>query len=736
MNFSLKNNWDNLPTGNNRPSPYFSGRSKEIEMIRNTMLYKPSGSILIGAPRGTGKTDLIYSSIQSAKQKNSKFIPVVINASQFAENNKEDILRNLITRIYTSFTEEDSSINRELQSKAATLYYQATSEDFQEEVRREETDSEKNLVEDKSSEINLSIFSFDSKKLIDALRKGVVPAFIPLAVLISSYIDSPWILILAVIFLTTIAIFLGIDFSIKTTKEKQIITKNTNEKDVLVIAKTRYLRDASIGNLEYELKELLEMATKDKYKIVFVIDELDKIATDASKILDVVKVFKGLFNHADALFVFVSDSSVYKLAETARLNRDTDAASTLFTQRIYLNRPNVIDIREYLSKVIVHSKSQSIEDLQDLIIFNSRMDYYRIQDSIRDLITSYEKDSPVIAWDSTEENKQIVNKQRVISSLLEDGGYLYEKQSDLSLNGGLIESAYDAAIITDFIEFPVEFMESDYQEGDSTQIKLKADVAKYLHIVGIYQREIIDKEGRNFYKYTSTSNPGKRLGRLSEPLEFEKELFDALDKFEEFLLNIDSSLASVFGTNIKKNVDDDLISELNERTNFSDDLYKRSKTLANELKANPAIHSKGQEEIKKFVDSIRQHQVDMVKDSTFKLIKIALDEMKISYAEIVADSNGLDPYPSIKNYFVSNTITGFTFNKHQKKPRLVVISVNPQKSIVTDDSAVKEVRSNKIIIHEVYYEANSVPNLSRDESKLIKVYSAQDFELKLSKLLK
>ncbi len=82
MKIILHQNWDDSPSGKNTSSTFFSGRSAEIQLLSNILLYKKSGSILVSAPRGTGKTDLVYKAIEEAKTENKKLLTVVFNASQ------------------------------------------------------------------------------------------------------------------------------------------------------------------------------------------------------------------------------------------------------------------------------------------------------------------------------------------------------------------------------------------------------------------------------------------------------------------------------------------------------------------------------------------------------------------------------------------------------------------------------------------------------------------------------
>ncbi len=728
MEFLLKKDWDNLPTGNYNPSPYFSGRAKEIEIIKNIILHKTSGSVLVGAPRGTGKTDLMYKSMQKAKEVNRNFIPVVINASQFATNEKDELLKSLITRTYTTFNETDSPIFKNIKSLSARLYFQSTAKKFHEEYSNEKKDGVKIMETSETSFISVLNLTFDLKKVIDTLKKSITPALLPLIVLLTKYNPPTWLLYLLIVIFTLITIILQLDFGLK--KSKKTVTTSTNEKDTLSIAKSIYLRDANIGNLEYELKELLKLATKSGFKIVFVIDELDKLSELPDQVLDVVKKFKGLFNHADALFLFIGDIGAYRLAETARKNRNDDARSTLFTQRIFLTRPSVSDMREYLEKVIESTMLKDREKLIDYIIYKSRMDYYSIQDTIRDLIVNFRGESPVIDWNSNVLKEQIVNKQTVISALLQEGRYLYSSQSDLTKNDDLIEKAYDVANSENLFEIPKEFAPTDFETENITQLQLKADVAKYLHIVGIYEREEIDREGRKYYYYKPTLFPGQSLVKLSAPFEFEIELFEAVDKFNNFLLNIDRFFAKAFGSPRNNSVNQSLINNLNERTNFSDDLYTRTSTLVNDLKKYPAKHPKSQEEIKKIVESLKLHQIDLIRESVHKLIKDYLDWKKIEYVGLSSDLPQLAGLQSIRNHIETKAIIGFFLvTQRYKKPRLKIISINPSLSIATDSEAMNEVRTHKVTVNEFYFDEKTLPVLSDDESKLVKVRNVSNFEL-------
>ena len=87
MKITLYKDWDSLPSGLAKPSPYFSGRKKELAQLENILENKSSGSILIGAPRGIGKTDLVYKSIADIilKDKKPKLLPIILNATQVNE---------------------------------------------------------------------------------------------------------------------------------------------------------------------------------------------------------------------------------------------------------------------------------------------------------------------------------------------------------------------------------------------------------------------------------------------------------------------------------------------------------------------------------------------------------------------------------------------------------------------------------------------------------------------------
>lgn len=132
----LKPDWDvdiNLPTSNKKTG-YFVGRKKEKEFLLAEILTKPSGSILVCGHRGVGKTSLIYSVLWEIRERSNNIIPIVINVSQLHtyshnEIKPEDIIKNLIRRLYTS-TKYNSNIPKEVRKDIEKLYKKAIAEQF------------------------------------------------------------------------------------------------------------------------------------------------------------------------------------------------------------------------------------------------------------------------------------------------------------------------------------------------------------------------------------------------------------------------------------------------------------------------------------------------------------------------------------------------------------------------------------------------------------------------------
>jgi len=137
----LKADWDvniNSPLNTKEQAKeqgHFVGREKEVELLTNEILRRPSGSILISGYRGVGKTSLVYKALWEAIKKDHNIIIVILNAAQLevesdgSEINARKIIENLIKRLYSA-TRETNVLSKKTKDEIERLYRKAVASEF------------------------------------------------------------------------------------------------------------------------------------------------------------------------------------------------------------------------------------------------------------------------------------------------------------------------------------------------------------------------------------------------------------------------------------------------------------------------------------------------------------------------------------------------------------------------------------------------------------------------------
>jgi len=715
----LHQNWDDSPSGKNTPSTFFSGRSSELQLLSNILLYKKSGSILVSAPRGTGKTDLVYKAIEEAKKENKKLLTVVFNANHIRNDSKSSdpnlaILRNLIRQTYS----ECKNINK-ISPALSLLYNQATSTSFEESSSMTiESRLNNSFLNKDTSRTEVSV-GLNNNFIAQEIQKLYPYLLVSTSVVpIDIYIK---LILLAIILL----IGVGSDISIKKSNIGETIKSNSKNGSDVTKAKLAYKKDGSISNLENGLKDLLTSLEKEKYKVAFIIDELDKLDEDAKQVLSNITSFKGFFNHSDALFIFISDDKVFNFVSVARKTREIE--STLFNQRIFITKPTPADIKEYLKKIIYNKPSYGMDDFENYVIYQAQMDFYYIPDVLRDLIVEYDNKRPVINWDEIHMNNDVqrtVNKQVVITALLEQGKYLYTQASNKSKNDLLIRAAYEVAMAGNFKIF-VNPTETDPDELVIAQFKI--DLARYLTLSGIYTQNTVDENGTQMYEFVPTDLVGTPMADLKTPLEFEQDLINKFDAFNKFILNLYNFKLLIKGEPVKKVVEDQMIEEISQSTGFEINIYKNiQQIIKDELQQYPLSHLKGQEELRKYGEDLINAQANIVRNNTLTYLKIAFEEVGISVGTLNDTPSLTQLVPQIQTFINDNGVQNIVI-KNDEKQQFAIFLLNTGVSLVTNDAAHKDLQNNKnIFVIELYPSKSGFPKLN--ESR-IKAFPIESFEL-------
>ncbi len=350
----LKNNWaETFVYGDKTPGVYV-GREDELQNLQFTLVNNDSASILISSVRGVGKTSFVHKALSVVS---NDIHPIFVNAGHVMSSCKEgdlpkrELLNSLIRSAYFEFKDKDSEIE--------DLYYKAIGKfkEYKSVQKSEEKVLEKGV--DLAKE-------YDIKNIVAIL--GVILA----TVVITS--EILWLKISGI--LGVISIPLSFAWKTKwTNKFSEFLGRETvieNSDDYIELLFERWLRKH-----------------KDK-KLVFVIDELDKI-TDETQALKLIKEYKNLFSRSFAKFIFITGEEAYLLTEKERELKAEDGGifPTLFTHVYYLPLPTTSDLEKYFNDIFLEKDDVSEEDykqLKNYLLFRAKNDFFSLKNLINDLV--------------------------------------------------------------------------------------------------------------------------------------------------------------------------------------------------------------------------------------------------------------------------------------------------------------------------------------------------------------
>lgn len=735
LKITLKQNWDELPSGEFNPSPFFSGREKEIAVLTHAFLHKRSGSILVSARRGTGKTDLVYKALKATVKKDSKIIPVVINATQISElaslgeeetKDREEklskVLKTLITRTY-SVCSEGLKKNR-LGIELADLYRQASGS-YHESIAVQSSQS-KEISKEGSTETKIfgRISPTKFRQFINLSLPSLMIGLTPVLSGKPLYVQY----LVATIVLLPVVLVQFIDLEV--TGEAKKATSKKDKDSSLEIAHKIYLRDNSYSNLEFGFKLFLENLQKENRKIIFVIDELDKLGDDVKKVIKSIKSFKNLFNHSDAIFVFIAAEDSFEHMGQSRSLRDTE--STLFSQTIYITRPKAADFKEYLKKIAESSGGEDFDLFCEYVIYCSRLDFYNLQNILRDHV-SYENGKAVLTWNKDLEALRKVNQQSIITALLE-GRYFYEQQSALFKNEYMLNAAYLASEAKTYPINPSENAGIDAATLKTIDAFL-TDLFKFYATASLYelQAEVppVPPATTAVPTYVATVNEGVRITKLTGILEFEQSFVERIKAFEQKVLRVYNYAAGLAGEPKQEVITSEIIEGVKGLSGLSFAEYAVAIAKKEEIKRDvpQGIHPHNQEHLNEVGDAMETISLDKFINIAYNTISSLAKELNL--ANSLATPELLDELPEIKGFLAANTTTHIVL-KTDSPQSINIFLFDPAQTILGSAEAIKEIKDHKVRVLELYENQQMKGVYSQDLKK--KIQWTEPLQLKRDKV--
>jgi Cdc6-like AAA superfamily ATPase len=537
MKIVLKEDWDipiHPPVHGSKRKGHFVGRAKELSLLANELFRRDSGAILVTGYRGVGKTSLVYEAISRVCAQDTNVVPVFISASQLhdenpldpagkaiAQNPKRLIIESIIRRLYAT-TRDDERIAKfqraieDLYRKAVAANFELTTQAAQEDARIEQ------FTRQSVTQINFN-----------QIATFVLCATIALLLLfVPGWSDNPFIKVVSLLIAVPGA--LGINYL-------RNVKKDTTSKFLSSAqAKEVYSFDGSIGNLEFDLEKLHRDLSREQIKLIYVIDELDKLVPKA--VGELLKFFKNLFTLSEALFIFIADEEIYgyNWAGGAAAKSRRPVEYTYFTSRYFLSRPLYEDLREFLSSIIERADipAGELDRFCRAICFAAENDFFDLRSALTDRITSFDEKKPVVEFPSFSTRDEQSSRFHTVFTSLFERKYMAASRSKWQENERLQNALFQHLA-------PIEKAFAGYgfadPHGEDIDSQLIRDCNAVLTRVGALKSDR-NPETKNLrgidvlmyvYKYVG-SIPEDPPETLTEPSEFERRYIAEVASYYEY----------------------------------------------------------------------------------------------------------------------------------------------------------------------------------------------------------
>jgi KAP family P-loop domain len=381
----LRNDWDYVPRFDIDIGSFIERKAVQDSIV-DFLHRRMEGTLLISGRRGIGKTSTIFLAIRQLnkilKVERVSLLPVLVDACSFIgyhpidEESKSNLdfkhvlLQNLIRRLYkfAKKKKEEGIVDDDSYKKIKELFNLAVAKEVKEEIKNIGSEY-KEFSTEKESKINLDL----TQKLA-----GIGVSFISSIILTLNPIPGLdiWNKIIPILVGILPAAAISITWGIKRIE----IHKKGEAEDTSKV----YSRIYDVNDLQFEFENLLDILSK-KYKVIFIIDELDKIEILSS--IDIIRNLRTFFNLSLVFFILVSGEEFFN-----HVLRSAKYIS-MFSEVIFVDKPAFDDIRSFLDSVVQNKEqdqvytSDTYHKFKDYICYASKAQIDEFHNIIRDCIS-------------------------------------------------------------------------------------------------------------------------------------------------------------------------------------------------------------------------------------------------------------------------------------------------------------------------------------------------------------
>ncbi|PDY83597.1 ATP-binding protein [Bacillus cereus] len=399
-------------------SPYEMGVKNEIfipqdkELFEQIVLEIVNGnpaSFLISGYRGAGKTSFINKIKERCVQKDSNILFISLNFGKYEEFSL--ILRKIIREVYLAIDNKEIVINTEMKSSLKNVkeqlekdnpsllreleliyertFYQVT------ENRKQSLQTEKSISQTITYDIKKAVMSVG---LLIATGISNEFKFIEKILGLNNTNLDKVVLIASAIWAGIASYNLTLSYSKKRTELDELSRSSLYDNEIA----------------EFQLKKILNGLKRSGLKMVFVIDEVDKIDND-EKLNSLISELKPLMLSGLASFVLISGQKLYYKYQASHTIDDA-IISSVFSKTIHIPLLSIKKFEELFQKILEKESDFSNALLQDYInskILQSNRLPRRFINLIRQNLIWEEKTSYITI------NKDTANALKTDTQLLE-----------------------------------------------------------------------------------------------------------------------------------------------------------------------------------------------------------------------------------------------------------------------------------------------------------------------------
>jgi Cdc6-like AAA superfamily ATPase len=399
------------------------------------LIYGNQTCYLVSGYRGVGKTSFINKVRQVVEEKSQRLIykddkrflpvdkkcaetyhPVFVYTSFAKYNNQTAFLRQMIRSLFLAF--EDKKVNEKpilslLKEKVRREFSRLNQRTFfdirtQYEIAKESTT-------EKSIEVNTKL-----DKLVTGIIKVIAPTPILLAIQrLSAHYEWPnWLSTTS--WIAGGAFFLWGLLQVRMAKrEKTSKTESTSADE---------LYDDEIAS--YHFEKMLKELKGEGFKVVFILDELDKV--NDKEISNLINEMKPHLLSGSADFIVVAGQQLTYKYVSAFSEDDDEVVGSLFSKVFHVSLKRTSELHSIVKKKIFDATSLSESQLEQLDEFIYRQVFYSTRipriliNQIRQVIT-WNEDRPFLTIPDSIPNKKyqqvIIEIEGIIKDTIDPRGY-------------------------------------------------------------------------------------------------------------------------------------------------------------------------------------------------------------------------------------------------------------------------------------------------------------------------